>query len=79
MRLELYDDNGACCSTGSLRKVLTERDGVAVVYDYTFTNSFELAKKLSKEYAQLRGDATIQVVARSSTFLCYICTLAYTC
>ena len=60
VRLELYTDNGACSSRGALvGKVLAERDGIAVVYDFTFAGSFEFARTLVQEIMQWRNDTTV--------------------
>ena len=54
VRLELYDDGGSSSSHGALQSdSVKDRDGVIVVYDYTFTGSFELAKKIIREAVAL--------------------------
>ena len=61
VRLELYTDNGDCSSSGGLvSKIIAQRDGIAVVYDFTFTGSFEFAQKLVREIVQWRNDNKVR-------------------
>ena len=60
VRLELYTDNGECSSCGALSPhTVSERDGIAVVYDFTFTGSFDFARKLVQDIIQWRTHSKV--------------------
>lgn len=50
IRLEIFNDSGACSSSGILvNDIIKNKDGIIIVYDYTFDSSFEFAKKLTQD------------------------------
>ena len=60
VRLELYTDNGACSSSGALAvDTVAERDGIAIVYDFTFAGSFDFAKKLVQDIEEWRKHSNV--------------------